>query len=568
MNVTKPLITLLHIVHCINSRKIEDDIPPLDGGSSEVRQVYNSFSKLYKTVRVSNIAFFNGNLAFARNVTNDALKLYRKIGDKKAVGIACNNLANIFHAMCSYGPSEDSNRLDGSLVQDCCDRSPDACSVRMAIALYDETISIAHFQLGLASSDEEKADFTQQLADRLFNRALFLLLVANEKCAPQNARAKALADIERVRDMDFDVKEFLVDRKILLQRSSDYFYRLLHRCMGLLEYYGDEDLRQIWDLNELVEDADRFLFAAWDHPTAPLFEQVTRIGRLQQLECVAMRLDICKGRQILAARLAMRMFAEDEYILEEAFAVSASVLLKLIRDDDDWPDGWTSKAKAVRADLRKMLLKCRATKLDLGKSLVFAVELSDKWRQHELLDVINARCLQLYDDCCMKDDYMGLVAYTTQGDLNVPIELKAENEGRQRTSLDLATSTTSEQVSPAFPHALQLLIDSNTAPENDTFVILLSDGKSYDPSTPETFKAQLALMNRNRETNLHVVILGLEVDEALKADYKLMCSLSKQSIYVDVNIKNVDRAFDEISAVIGGESTTGSCLRGVTMEKF
>ena len=87
MNVTKPLITLLHIVHCINSRKIEDDIPPLDGGSSEVRQVYNSFSKLYKTVRVSNIAFFNGNLAFARNVTNDALKLYRKIGDKKAVGI-------------------------------------------------------------------------------------------------------------------------------------------------------------------------------------------------------------------------------------------------------------------------------------------------------------------------------------------------------------------------------------------------------------------------------------------------------------------------------------------------
>jgi len=425
---------------------------------------------------------------FAQRIINEALKLYRKIGDEKAIGIACNNLANTFHAIGNVAHVGESNRLDGSLPQDCCERSPGVCSVRMAMSLYDEAISVAQFQLGLAASDEEKADFTQQLADRLFNRALFFLLVVNEKCAPPTARATALSDIEKVRRMDTDVKDFWIDRKILLKRSSDYFYRLLRRCSGLLEHYSDEELRQIWNPNELVEDADRFLFAAWDKPSAPLFEQMTKIGRLQQLECVAMQLDICRGRQILAARLAMRMFAEDEYLLEGSFAVSASVLLKLIRDDEDWPGGWTSKTKAVRADLRKMLRTCKATRLDIGKGLVFAIELTDTWRDHQLLEVINSRCLELYDDCCLKDDCMGLVAYTTQGDLNVPICVKAENEGRQRTSLDLATSTTSEQASPAFLYALQMLIDSHTSPENDTFVILLSDGKSFDPSTPATFK--------------------------------------------------------------------------------
>jgi len=75
-------------------------------------------------------------------------------------------------------------------------------------------------------------------------------------------------------------------------------------------------------------------------------------------------------------------------------------------------------------------------------------------------------------------------------------------------------------------------------------------------------------MNRNRETKLHMIILGLDVDEDLKAQYKIMCSLSKQSLYVDLNAKNVNRAFDEISALIRGETVTGLSLHGVTMEKF
>jgi len=61
----------------------------------------------------------------------------------------------------------------------------------------------------------------------------------------------------------------------------------------------------------------------------------------------------------------------------------------------------------------------------------------------------------------MTDDYMGLVAYTTHGDLNVPIGEKANNEGLQWMSFDLVTTTTSKRVAPSFLLATQMLIDSH-----------------------------------------------------------------------------------------------------------
>lgn len=532
--------------------------------------MYNSFSKLYKIVRISNFAFFSENWIVAYQMIDEALTLYRKIGDKKAIGIACNNLGNTLHAMWSSARVIESNSLDDGRPLDCCDQIQGICIVQLAKTRYDEAIAISREQLELATSDEEKANFTVHLADRIFNRALFLLLVSGERCAPNNAREIALSDIGSTRQMDLDVEEFWLDRKILLDQSAEHFLRLLRRCSGLLDFYHDEELRGIWNPSDLVKDADCLLFAAWDQPSAALFKEISRIGRLQQLECVAMRLDICRGCQILAARLAMRMFAEDEYLLEPSFAASASVFVKLIREEENWPEGWTSKTNTVRTDLRKMLLTCKDTSLDIGKCLVFAVEISDKWRGHPLLESLNGLCLQLYDECCLKDDTMGLVAIPTQGDFNVPICIKAENEGRQRTSLDLATSTTTPVISPAFPFALQMLIDSNSSPENDAFIILFTDGYSWDSTTPTTFHDQIKRMNRSRETKLRIVILGIEIEsEAVKTQCRFMCSLTKQSIYIDINENNIDQTFYEISTLIRGERTTTSlCSQGITVEKF
>lgn len=69
--VTRPVAILLHVVENINAGHVDDDIPPLHGGSRESLRVYTSFTKLYKIIRMSNVAFFSGNLVWAYGFISD-----------------------------------------------------------------------------------------------------------------------------------------------------------------------------------------------------------------------------------------------------------------------------------------------------------------------------------------------------------------------------------------------------------------------------------------------------------------------------------------------------------------
>ena len=164
INIAFPMIKLSNIVK--NTKKGEyDSIPPLEGGCKEVQSVYNTFAKLNKIVKISNTSFFSGKLDMAHHFVSDALMLYRKINDRKAIGVTCNNLANTLFAM------------QFELIDDesCCD-SGNACHVKQALALYDEAMSYSHRDFDGAEGDL-KVDYAIQLSDRLFNRGLYYLFI-------------------------------------------------------------------------------------------------------------------------------------------------------------------------------------------------------------------------------------------------------------------------------------------------------------------------------------------------------------------------------------------------------
>ena len=48
----------------------------------------------------------------------------------------------------------------------------------------------------------------------MFNRSLFGLLATSEGIAPDGAKEAALQDLKRARELDYDVKDFWLDRKI------------------------------------------------------------------------------------------------------------------------------------------------------------------------------------------------------------------------------------------------------------------------------------------------------------------------------------------------------------------
>jgi hypothetical protein len=552
------MITLLRTVRNINSGNIEDDIPPLHGGSSEVHQVYNSFAKLCKIVRVSNTAFFSGNFQWAYHFISDALKLYRKIDDKKAIGIACNNLGNTLYSMRYERARTLAPRTEFG----------ENWTSEAALEHFDEAVQSAQIEFDAETVEELKADFAHQLADRLFNRGLFYLLIREDENAPENAQERGYQDIAKARGLDYDVKDLWLERKVLLKNSGAYFNRLLRRIHGLVDFHSDEGLREVWDTKELVEDADQLLFAAWKEPAAPLFAEISRVGRLQQLEGAVIRYEFCAGNKGEAARLAMRMFAEDEYLLEYSFIQGATALLGFLRGNHSSPFASKTVASA-RADLRKMLGSCKNSSLDIGKCFVLSLEMSERWEDNPILEKINVNSLRLFDEYCGKDDYVGLVAQSPEGELTMELAPKANNADQQRETLDLATLSTSERAFPAFPIAVQMIVDAAASTDNDSYIVLLTDGFSWDSEACASIKRQIERLNRERKTAIHVIILGVDVEEdAIIEQCKMMTTVSKTSFYVDVTLETIDEAFDTIVGLLGGHQHATSCMQGLTMEKF
>lgn len=99
LNITRPIIALTKIVKSIKNKSLRDEIPDVEGGSREVSFVHESFQRLMKVVRFANTAFFAGDRTQSYHSMEDALSLFVKLGNQKAIGVANNNVSK--HSDCS-----------------------------------------------------------------------------------------------------------------------------------------------------------------------------------------------------------------------------------------------------------------------------------------------------------------------------------------------------------------------------------------------------------------------------------------------------------------------------------
>jgi hypothetical protein len=530
----------------------------MKGGSAEVNQVYNSFAKLFKIVRVSNSAFFSGNLKWAFHFVNNALQLFRKVGDRKATGIACNNLGNTMLAI----------YCERATPNDCC-KMDDVCLASRGKELLDEAIQIGRQEFDMAKTDDEKADFAQQLANRHFNRGMFLLLTKGDPCAVSHAQELGYKDLLEAQQLDSDVDDYWLQKKLMLKNSAEYFERMVRRLLGLIDLGNDGRVRDIWDCRELVKDLDSLLFAAWDQPNAPLFRDINRTGRLQQLENVAIRLEASFENHIEAASLAIRMLMEDEHILESAFLSAATALLTYMKLDQ--PAQWSPETIfSAKSDLRKILKSCKGLSLDAGKCLVVCLELCNAWKDSPILSKISNSCLLLYDEYFNDDDYVSAVSFCESVDDNSTLELS--RKGRQnRARFEAATRSTSGATSHAtIPIAVQMLADKSECRDNDTYVVAVIDGTSWGSFSSESIRRQVDRMNRERNTVINIIIIGLDIQSKdVRDSCRELCMVSKASKFLEATVDTIDIVFDQVSSIITKQSaTSGNMLGGITMEKF
>lgn len=440
--------------------------------------MYNSFSKLIRTVRMSTYIFFSGDLETAKETTTSALALFRTVADQKAIGVASNNLANICFVMLMRDAGTlGAKQIDLQLQFD------------EAIIHYDRSIEEAQQCFEQSSDDIVKCDYGQLLANRLFNKAMCCLHAENLQIT-DDSREIALNCLERTFALDRDIAEVWLDQKLLLKNSARYFDRLISRLHGLLEFPEDPDVQRIGNASSIVEEADELLSAAWKEHGSSLFREHTRIGRLQQLESIIVKLHLLANETKHAARMAIRMLVEDEYLQEPAFSVSGTAVSELLfHNTSSTMKGseriWSNDTvTAAHRDLLQTSKRCKTKTMDFGKCVVLCIEGTLVQQPAEQLQY----WLQaLYEHVCADKDFVGIVM-SSEGSIPVCHNLKQKGLHKNEHLEELLQATSSKYEKPVnreplLPFASQMLLDSPETNDKNCWIIHIRLGLEDDDPT-------------------------------------------------------------------------------------
>jgi len=611
--VTRPVIILLSVVRNINDGLFDDGIPPLLGGSREVNQVYTSFAKLYKIVRVSNSAFFSKNLSLARHLTRDALKLFSKINDRKAIAIASSNLGSTLFAM-NCGRIKEARCL--------CLKLDGMCCVDEAAIHLETAVESAKDVLSQAVDLPSQIELSEQLADRLFNRGLYFLLCSSDPCAKEDFEELGLQDLRKTRALDQDVYDYWIAHDLLPAKASTLFERILRRLNGLCALLENGIDQNIWDFSSLADDCYRLLTNAWEDPQTTMFEEYSPIGRLQQLEGVLIQLHFQRDKDE-AARIAFRMLVEDEYVNEKAFQNAAAAVLQ--QTDGSQPlhkfnsqDTTTRSSLLSRSvpslsqtsaenDIQRMLKSCRQRSSNKNKKcIVFCLDLCDE--KSFSTDTVKIQLVKLYDSVCDDADYFGLA--TPRG-MQMSIEPSRQmvevhkkrirsavqameinplsSFNRAISSINPLSSTGSRidlltmikngtRPCKVLPLALDTVLESDVCAHNDTYLLHITDSfkRNYDSKSITALKLRIEEATAKRKGDIHLIAVDLDHENEKYADFMAAPSIfrtTQRSAYIETSLETLEENMSRIRNIMLADTfSTGTysnaLMSGITMEKF
>jgi len=323
-SVTKPMLYLLELITSINQNGLGKEVSKTKKirASYEIVGFCDTIEILYKFVRSANSAFRAGELEVAYKVLVDALRLFKRLGNKKAIGVTSNNLGNTLLGMYRELQIRKGEKLCGLRKKD---------MVRMGIGHFHTAIQMGeraydefHLQQGWTPAC---LDFTQHLANRYFNRGLFLLMTKEDHNKPEELEALGNRDLKITRDMDQEVVAYGEDIGWgAADRIASSFNVSLVRLRGYNQLigmgYADE-----WNVGDLIEDAFAMVKAEAQKTTSKLFVNVSLPGRMQQVETELMKYLVQTGKAEEAAKVAIRMMFEDELVFVDASSTSIEVLL-------------------------------------------------------------------------------------------------------------------------------------------------------------------------------------------------------------------------------------------------
>lgn len=290
--------------------------------SYEIVAFSRTLEALFRIVRSANIAFFQGELDFAYRVLNDALRLFRRLDNRKAQGIASNNLGNVLLAMYREMTAANLNKLNGLTREDIVGQG--ILHFHNAIQLGEKAYDDFYEQQGWSPAC---LSFMTHLANRYFNRGLFLLHIKDDHKNPTEIEALGMRDIQIARDMDHEVVEY--GEEIgwgSADRAEKRFNVNIVRIRGF-NILSELGYTHDWCVEYLINETVDIVRTEYKSHDSEFFSNMSLGGRLQDLEMQLMRYQSNQADLKTAAKVAVRMIIEDERIFAEAMRQALDVLI-------------------------------------------------------------------------------------------------------------------------------------------------------------------------------------------------------------------------------------------------
>jgi hypothetical protein len=309
--------------------------PPIQNvrASHETVVLSKTLQTLYRIVKSANIAFFAGDLDYAYTILVDALSLFRRLDNKKAIGIASNNLGNTLLSVYREMKMIKKDEIDGLTINDAISQgiSHFHTAIKLGEKAYDEFYEIQGWS-------PICLNFMQHLANRYFNRGMFLLIVKNDHNDPKEIEKLGMRDLKIADDMDQEIVAFGEDIGWGGSERVDIRFNvniLRIRGYNTLLGLGYDDNDNDWGVQELIQDTLGIIKDEYrKSQKSNLFTKMSPSGRLQELEMQLMRYKLHHNDLETAAKIAVRLLVEDEYVFVEAIRQAVKVLIQYIETDD------------------------------------------------------------------------------------------------------------------------------------------------------------------------------------------------------------------------------------------
>lgn len=540
--VSRPIVSLLALVRNINAGNLQGDLPKIEAGAClETTHIYDAFEKLYLVVRFSNAAFLSGDSAKALAIMSEAYDLFKRLDNHKAMGVAQNNIGNIGTQVLgqldagALGNPELSN--DGQLeaVLGNPEWSTEAKVKSVTLKNYNACVEAASGDLeaeayGVAPEAAALAGFKSQLANRVFNRGIFLTASRLDASAGKNDLLAALA-------LDAEVAR--------LQPALPTFDKLRARSRGLAHLvsvagYAPEG-GAVDDPHVLLADAEAQLAAAQDG--GALLLELPRQARQQQLQMSKAGLARAEGKLQEAFDLAASVIIDNQLVEGGAAMAAASLLTALAPSPKVTTGGDRGNlVKELAAGARKLSPKDGAK-----RKICFCLDYSGSMSGGRIM-AANRNMLLIYDEYIEAWDDVAFVRFDHEVDVRFSMSNRKDYADPDLPRRIMAAANDTRGGTMFYTALFEC--ERQCGSTGDRWIIALTDGQSGDTQYMPQVKARFA------EQGINLLIVGVDLDQSVRQVVEDCCTCTAKSAYIDASggLAAIDEAFQKVAQMMAGPS--------------